>query len=208
MTFHPAPGVARISLNGTWNSVIPLVHVFHVKRSDGSTSPFTSTDLANACSRVIGGFASFLDNMSAAIAYQSAVARDLTAEEGATAQIPLANVGADASASTGPYEGPLIRWRVGTAGRHNGRTFLPGIAEAQVDANGTIAAARVTAMTTRAGQMLTFLNAATDGTHPGAPLRMVVLATELEPPLLELQARQVLSGECRAVIGIQRRRRP
>lgn len=208
MPFLPSPGVASATIVAKWNAVIDIRTVWHVEKGgDGLGDPFNADELEDAGNRVSGAFSLLLPSVASAYVASEIIMRDLSVEAGAQVSYPTAITGGFAGANTGPYEGPVVSWLTGTAGRHNGRTFLPGISEADVDANGMVAGGIAATLKTRADSALTFLRAATDVTHLGAPLELVVLAAGLEPPNLFRVPRLVIGTRVRTEVGIQRRRR-
>jgi hypothetical protein len=208
VTFYPAPGVAQAVIVGRWNGVIDIRTVWHIEKgNDGLGTPFNATELAQAGNRVIGAFQNFLGSVSNAYIASEVRMRDLEVEDGPAVSVPVANQGGYGGANTGPYEGTVVSWLTGTAGRHNGRTFLPGIAETNVDNNGMIVAGAVADVQAGASNALTFLRAPTGPLHVGVPLNLVILASGLEPPLVERRARHVIGSRVRTEVGIQRRRR-
>jgi hypothetical protein len=196
-------------LVGKWANLIELRTVLHVMRPGellGAT--WTAAQLLQAANRVSGAFNLFLDNCPNVAQYSSVEMRDLSSATGEVASMATAIAGTDAAVSTGPYEGPVIRWKTGVAGRTNGRTFLPGTSEASVDNIGMLSPDRIAAMTVRATQFLAFLSAATDATHPGPPIDLAIQSSKPTTALPPTRpARKVISGSCRPEVGIQRRRR-
>lgn len=209
MTFIPAPGVAQMTIKGVWASVIPIANVFHVQRVGANeNAAWSASQLSLAADRIRGGYNNFVSNLASAAVFTEVTARDLTSAIAASTSRAITLAGTDAGASTGPYEGPVIRWNTTLGGRHVGRTFLPGIGEAAVDSIGTVLAARVTAMTAAGDAFLAFLGAATDGTHLGEPLFMTVVSNLVNSGTGNRFTFPVLSSTCRPMVGIQRNRRP
>lgn len=203
------PGAAQLTIKGTWGGSIPLAHIFHVKRIGANQdTAWTGPTLLLATDRLRGAFSSFLGNLATGATYSTIVGKDLSSAVAPVVEQAISLAGTDTAAPTGAYEGPVIRWKTAFGGRTNGRTYLPGIGEAQVDSLGTILAARVTAMEGMATAFRAFLAAATDGTHLGEPLQLVVVSSLPDPGDPTLAAwYTVTSNTCRSVVGIQRRRR-
>jgi hypothetical protein len=209
MPFSPVPGVAQFSIKAMWNGVIDMTTVWHVERlGDGIAEPWTSQQLLFAANRVAGAWSTILVNVSGAYVAEEVIGRDLSSVDGSYASLPVANVGGFAgNAQTGPYEGPMVSWLTGVAGRHNGRTFVPGIPESSIDANGMIAGANVAALQGQAEQALAFLRAPSDATHQGVPLDLVVVSARPVGAALTRVARPVIGVRVRSDVAIQRRRR-
>jgi hypothetical protein len=207
--FYPTPGVARIVLSGLYGGAEKIVSVLHVARkNDALAEPWTDVTLADACNRVSGAWQQWLPQLSNQVTYNEVKGRDMSAEFGAVAMIPTLLTGATASTPTAPSNAVLIQWRTGKAGRGaNGRTYLPGALEQQVDPMGRLEAAYVADMTNRAGLVLADLARATDPVWKGAPLDLVILHGPKGVPL-QASATKVLAGKCSNVIGTQRRRLP
>jgi hypothetical protein len=207
MAFFAAPGVAQLVLHGEWQGVIPVNHVFHVmKGNDGLGTPFSAADLLNACNRLSGAWQNVCSDLSNKMQYKKVTGRALDVADGAVAEMSTAIGGASAQEPVGPLLGPILQWRTGLAGRHNGRTFLPSVEEANMTNNGQISADKRAAIVTRGDAVRTFLGAATDATHPGPPIALYVLSTR--PPLGETTRlpRLVVSVACPSYPGVQRRR--
>jgi hypothetical protein len=209
MPFYPAPGVARIVLSGLYGGAEKIVSVLHVQRkNDGLLDPWTAAQLADICNRVSGAWQQWLPQLSGQVNWNEVRGRDMSSEFGAVALVPTALTGGTASAPTAPSNAVLIQWRTGTAGRGaNGRTYLPGALEGQVDPMGRLETAFVTDMTQRAGAVLVDLARATSAVWLGPPLDLVVLHGPKGVPLAA-SATTVVTGKCSNVIGTQRRRLP
>ncbi len=210
MAFIPSPGVAQGVLVGTWANLIQLRTIFHVqRRGELLGSAWSVADLTNAALRLSEAFQNFTDNLSNVALYNRIDMRDLIAVDGTVYSFPAALAGTDAAVSTGPYEGPVINWKTGKAGRTNGRTYLPGTSEATVDNIGLLTPDRQGAWKSRADAFLADINAPTDATHLGPPLDLVIQSQKPTTSLpITRPANAVKSTSVRAEIGIQRRRRP
>ncbi len=207
MAFFAAPGVAQMVLYGEWQGLIPVNTVLHVmKGNDGLGAPFTQADLANACNRVSGAWQNVCSDLSNKVQYQKVTGRALDTQDGAVAEMTTAIGGASAQEPVGPLLGPIIQWRTGVAGRHNGRSFLPSVEEANLTNNGQVSADKRAAIVTRGNAVRAFLSAATDALHLGPPLNLYILSAK--PPLgaTTRLPRLVTSVQCPAYPGVQRRR--
>lgn len=208
MSFIPAPGVAQFTFVGSWNNLIPLRSIFHVQRkNDGLFEPWSAADLHNGVTRILSLYTKFLPEMVNDASFTSVVARSLDVEAGVVIEEAIVMTGGSAASPMGAFAGPVVNWKTGLAGRTNGRTFLPGVAEGNVDDNGQLASTYVAALQLDANNGLTSIGAATDATHPGPPMNLVILATAGSGDPVGRAARPVVSAAIRAEVGIQRRRR-
>lgn len=209
MPLIPISGVAQATIKAKWNGVIDINTVWHVRRlNDALAEPFDAAALTQAANRVSGAWNSILASISSAWVGTEVVARDLSAADGAIVSLPIATVGGFAGAAqTGPYEGPVISWLTGTAGRNNGRTFVPGINEAVIDANGMINGTTTGPLKTAADAALAFLKAPTDATHVGVPLELVIVSAAVPLGQQGRAVRSIVGTRVRPGVGIQRRRR-
>jgi hypothetical protein len=209
MAFSPAPGAAQIVVIGKWSNLFPLRSVLHVQRkNDALAASWDSAQLLAACQRMGGAYQLLLPQVPNNAAWSSIDGRDLSVEDGAAASFPVAFTGGDPGTSVGGYSGPIINWKTNVAGRHNGRTFLPGHVNNVTDENGMFTETFISNMNGRAANFLEFLGAGTDATHPGAPLDLVVTEVKPKGAATTRASRVVVSAICRAEVGIQRRRRP
>lgn len=206
MPFAPAPGVAQFSFRGSWNSVIDLVTNFHVQRLEVPSDPWNNLELAQTAVRVRNAFALLMAQCPNDAVYTAVTGRDLAVEEGAVVEVAISLAGASSAAPTGAFVGPIVQWKTGFAGRTNGRTFLPGCAEGNIDDNGQVDSTFRAATKTAADAFLAFMRAANDGTHPGPPLDPVVLSAVPPPGETERARRPILNTAVPAYVGMQRRR--
>jgi hypothetical protein len=109
---------------------------------------------------------------------------------------PATPAGTDSGSLSVAAAGGLIVWRTAFGGRSGrGRTFLPGIGEADVDTNGrTIASAYATRMQTAIDAYLGSMEPADGNVVPAVISERVG------------NARQITSGSPASILGMQRRR--
>lgn len=205
MPFQPATGVGQFTVKGTWNGVIDLATVFHIQKTSDPTA-WTSVQLSLGMQRLEAALPLLAAQLPNDVGWTSISFRDLTTEEGAVGERSIAVSGVSAATPVGALVGPIIRWKTGLAGRSNGRTFLPGIAEGNLNDNGQVDSTFAAATNTAANAFRAFIAAATDGTHVGVPLTLVVLSAVAPPGELERVARVVVSNQVPLRPGVQRRR--
>jgi hypothetical protein len=209
MPFYPAPGVAQLVMAGMYGGAEQLISVIHVQRkNDGFGEPWTQPQLRDAALRLSLGWQRWLTRLTNAVAWNEVRSRDLTIENGAVDLLGINLVGTSVGIHTTPQVTYLIQWRTGTAGRGaNGRTYLAGPAEADVDGMGRVLVGRVGDLSAAAQGILTDLGGPTSAILPGSPLDMVVLHGPKGAP----QSRTgtpVLLGRASGLVATQRRRLP
>lgn len=209
MAFFPAPGVAQLTVAGQYGASETIVSVLHCqRRNDAVFDPWTQPQLRDAILRLALAWQRWLPQISEQVFWKELRGRDLTTETGTVDLIAINHQGGTASAPTSPNIANLIQWRTGKAGRGaNGRTYLPGCLEGQVDPMGRLPAAYMADMSTRAQGVVDDMNAATTAILPGPPLDLVVLHGPKGVPLART-ADPILVGRCSNVVATQRRRLP
>jgi hypothetical protein len=208
MAFFPAPGAAQISMLGKWGGIIDVVTTYHVTRvGDGSTTPWTSAQLALACQRLSGAWLRFSPSVASKLVHSSIKGRDLSSALGAVGEFAGGPGGTQNVEIEGPFYGPVVKWSTGFGGRSNGRTFLPGAAITDVNDMGVISATRMATIKTQAGLFLDDLKAPTDAVLVGVPIQLVIVSAQ--PPLGLTQRRvlPVVAASVSSRPGVQRRRR-
>jgi hypothetical protein len=209
MAFFAAPGVAQLVVAGQYGASETVVNVVHVQRkNDAGFDPWTQPQLRDAALRLGIAWQRWLPQLSSQVGWREIRSRDLSLEAGAVDLLPVLFDGATASAPTSPNVALLIQWRTGTAGRGaNGRSYLPGALEGQIDALGRIEPAFVADMTTRAQGVIADLGAPTSALLPGVPLDLAILHKPKGVPLSR-SATPVITGKCSNLVATQRRRLP
>lgn len=205
MTFQPAIGVGQFTVKGTWNGVIDLATVFHIVKQGDITS-WSATQQSLGMQRLEAALPLLAAQLPNDVGWTTISFRDLTTEEGAVGERTIAVTGVSSASPVGALVGPIIRWKTGLAGRSNGRTFLPGIAEGNLNDNGQVDSGFAAATNTAATAFRGFLTSATDGTHVGVPLQLVVLSAAAPPGETDRVFRQVTSNQVPLRPGVQRRR--
>lgn len=207
MPFVPAPGVLQIVAKGTWNGVIDVNTVLHVAKVSPVGGDFSDiVDVQNACQRMESALPQLAAQLPNDVTWNTLMARALHVEAGLVWEEPCSVTGVSTAVPTGALIGPIIQWRTGLAGRTNGRTFLPGTAEGNIDDNGQVVSTFRTACETAATAFRNWLTAAVDGTHPGLPISLVIVPARPEPGQGFRSFRQIVSNRVPTRPGIQRRR--
>ncbi len=209
MPFIASPGVAQIVLAGQYGSSEQIVSVLHVQRkNDAAFSPWSQPELRAAASRMSVAWQRFTPFISSQVAYNEIRSRDMGSETGAVDLLGTALNGGTNQEPCSPNVTYLIQWRTGTAGRGaNGRTYLPGANEPQVDNMGRIVVDFRNAMTGLAQSVLADLGAPASDVLPGVPLDLVIVHKAKGVPLSR-SATKVVTGRMSNLVATQRRRLP
>lgn len=209
MPFVPAPGTAQYTYLGTVNLQHPIANVLHVQRkNDALFSPFTPAELELSSYRVAGALLLIAQRLVSQVKYQEIRGRDLSSENGSISSIAVAHTGGVDPPMMPPNVNFLAQWRTGQAGQgSNGRSYFPGMSDGYADDSGFITAAQISLWNTTLTNFLTFLGAATDATHQGPPLDLVITHKASGSPLTR-NSTKVLTGRLSALVATQRRRLP
>jgi hypothetical protein len=162
----PVPGVARVTVTGT-ASGIPVVNVFHVRKTGGAVTPYTDAAL-DAIANLVGAswdsrIASFLNVAYTAGSTQSV---DLGSD--------ISHVGFRANTGNGISSGPhvpqslccCVSWKIARhyRGGHP-RTYLGPLGDSAIQNNTSLSAGTVTTMGTAASNFRSDINSSSpDGT--------------------------------------------
>lgn len=162
----PVPGVARVTVQGT-ASGIPIVNVFHVRKTGGAVTPFSDAAL-DAIANLVGA------------AWDSRIAPTLNTAyvPGSTQSVDLgtdiSHVGFRANTSIGIASGPhvpqslccVISWKIVRhyRGGHP-RTYIGPLGDSAISNNTTLSAGTVSSLGTAAANFRSDINSSSpDGT--------------------------------------------
>jgi hypothetical protein len=199
------PGLAKISLKGHQGSA-QWAMVFHVMRDDASS--WTQADLDGMCDLFRTSFISrFGTSLSSVGGIDTVDGVDLSSDLGVVSHRTTAAAFTGAATSTSPNVAFVLHWNI--ARRYRGghpRTYLPCVAEADVDESGNVSAGRYGTITAAAGNWINDIS-----THAMGAVHAQLFCIHyvrdgavLGFPLLDI----ILGGTCRTIVGTQRRRLP
>jgi hypothetical protein len=202
---QPVPGTARVTVTGT-ASGIPIVNVFHVRKTGGATTPFSDAAL-DAIATLVGTawdnrFAPMLNTVYTGGSTNSV---DLGSD--------ISHVGFRANTGNGIASGPhvpqslccCISWKIVRhyRGGHP-RTYLGPLGDSAIQNNTSLAAGTVTLFGTAANNFRTDINTSSpDGTSIElAAVHRWRNKVQLTPP----QTSPILSASVDNRLDTQRRR--
>lgn len=197
------PGLAKFVVVGHQGSV-QWANVFHIQK----TGVWSDADLAAMATKVRTSYAArFGPSLSTSGGIDWVDSVDLSTDTGAVGHDATTAAFTGSAACTSPQVAYVLHWNIPR--RYRGghpRTYLPCVAEADVDASGTVSSGTKANLGVAATG---FINDIAGQAVTGGPAALFCVHyrrdnAPLGFPLLDI----ILSGSCRSTVGTQRRRLP
>lgn len=196
-------GLCRLTFKGTLGT-LTWANVMHVGYDVADTVTQAKADALAASARLAFN-TRMMAHMHSSVTLTETIVTDLSSVNGVTAIDTGSGVGAQGASVSPGQVAFLINWKI--ARRYRGghpRTYLPGVAEIDVDGAGIIISTRRTPLSVSVGQFITDIAATTGG--PTNPYLAVVHYFKNGVLQSAPEVDRIISGSCNVICGTQRRR--